>query len=282
MTFVRISGFRCGGARPASFIVLLAVFFLAGFGALPGVRAASPALDNLISRLPNPKGWQKSPLEKSLANPDAEDPTVRAFLKNMRRQDVAGALREIRTLREQYPRSASVQYTHGLLAMATRQYTEAEGAFRRVVALKPDAGAGWFMLGTAVEVQGRPVDAIAPLRRATVKLPRNPLALTQLGSCQLRAGKAADGAGSCRRALQVKGDFAPAWDVLGLCLRQQGKRAEAVKAFERAAQAAPANAVPWAHLAETLRASGRNTEAAAASARAEQLAASAAKSRRSS
>lgn len=243
-------------------------------------RAASPAVDNLISRLPNPDQWQKSPLETSLNNPEAKDPTLQALLKSAKRKDTAGALREVRKLSEQYPKSAAVHYLHGMITLATRQFFEAEGAFRRVVALQPDATAGWYELGITLSAQGRHADAIPPLRRVVEKLPRNPMVITQLGYCQLRAGRVAEATASCRQALRIKADFSPGWDVLGLCLRQGGKRGEALNAFQKATQVAPGNPIAWAHLSEMLHASGHHAEADAASTRAKELAAKLAKANR--
>ncbi len=243
-------------------------------------RAASPAVDNLISRLPNPDQWQKSPLESAVNEPGVNDPLVRAVQNDLRKRDIPAALRNVRILSSQYPKSAAAHYLHGVLCMATRQFFEAEGAFRQVTVLQPKKVPGWYGLGMALAMQGRYGDALAPLRRAVQEAPRNHVVVTQLGMCYLKAGRAADGEATCRQSLKIKNDFSPSWDVLGLCLRQEGKRAQALDAFDRATKTPPPNLSAWTHLAETLRASGRHAEADAANERARQMYLKAANSRR--
>ena len=249
-------------------VVLAAMFALA---AAPLAHTASPAVDTLISRLPNPDQWQKSPLESALNEPGVNDPLMRALQNDVRRKDIRGALRDVRALSTQYPKSAAMHYLHGVFCMIGRQFFEAESAFRRVTVLQPKKAPGWHALGMALVMQGRYGDSLVPLRRAVQEAPRNHVVVTQLGMCYLKAGRPADGEATCRQALKIKNDFSPSWDVLGLCLRQEGRRAEALNAFDRATKTPPTNLSAWTHLAETLHASGRHAEADAANERARQI-----------
>ena len=55
--------------RAAGWLALL--LLAVGSGAPAGLRAASsPAVDSLLSKLPDPGGWTKSPLESALKDPD--------------------------------------------------------------------------------------------------------------------------------------------------------------------------------------------------------------------
>jgi tetratricopeptide (TPR) repeat protein len=63
----------------------------------------------------------------------------------------------------------------------TGRVTEAEAAFRRAIALRPDLPDAYFNLGSALVIQGRYAEAEQPLRSYMERVPEAPAGLERLG-----------------------------------------------------------------------------------------------------
>lgn len=233
-------------------VVLLALAFVAS----PASGAAPGAVDRLVSRLPDPGGFTRSPLETALRDPDPilKDPDYQRLGKALRANDEREALRRVRPLAARYPKAAALQFIHGLLALSSRQFPEAEAAMRASIAAKPSVGYGWYGLARVQMEANQPAAAVTSVQRAVALSPKFFLGWLTLANLQGRQNRFAEGADAARRATALLPKAAVGWDVLGLCLRGQKKPRDAAAAFERAVKLAPGNAVFARHLAEARRA----------------------------
>ena len=90
-------------------------------------------------------------------------------------------------------------------AGATRA-AEAEGLFRRAIALRPDLPDAYFNLGTALVLQGRYAEAAAPLRSYMERVPQAASGPERLGLVYLLEGRYETAAPLLREALLRKSD----------------------------------------------------------------------------
>ena len=127
---------------------LLAGFLLAATTIFPAAlrAASSPAVDNMISKLPDPDQWSKSPLENALKDPDPifKEPAFRQLVVSLKGRDPKGALESLRTLAAKFPDKPALQFLHGAFALSLKLYPEAETSFRKLIAIKAAAAGGWF------------------------------------------------------------------------------------------------------------------------------------------
>lgn len=238
--------------RHALSVVLLALALVVP----PALGAAPGAVDRLVSRLPDPEGFARSPLETALRDPDPilKDPDYQRLGKALRANDDRAALRWVRPLAGRYPKAAPLQFLHGLIALSNRQLPEAEAAMRASIAASPSIGVGWYGLSRVQIAADHPAAAVTSVQRAVALSPRFFLGWLTLANLQGRQKRYAEGADAARHATALLPRAAVGWDVLGLCLRGQNKPRDAAAAFERAVKLAPGNAVFARHLAEARRA----------------------------
>ena len=132
-------------------------------------------------------------------------------------------------------------------AGATRA-VEAEGLFRRAIALRPDLPDAYFNLGTALVVQGRYAEAAAPLRSYMKRAPEATSGPERLGLVYLLDGRYESAAPLLREAL-LRNPEAPGLraylvqalegQARGLQAQGRGGEAEALLGEARALAAAP-------------------------------------------
>ena len=129
---------------------------------------------------------------------------------------------------------------------------EAEGLFRRAIALRPDLPDAYFNLGTALVVQGRYADSEAPLRRYMEIVPGSASGLERLGLVYLLEGRHEAAIPLLRSAFarkpdtpDLRGYLAQALEGQVWALRAQGRSGEAetllaeVRELAAAPEAAP-------------------------------------------
>jgi protein O-mannosyl-transferase len=129
---------------------------------------------------------------------------------------------------------------------------EAEGLFRRAIALRPDLPDAYFNLGTALVVQGRYADSEAPLRSYMERVPGSASGPERLGLVYLLEGRHEAAVPLLRSALarkpdapDLRGYLAQALEGQAGALRAQGRSGEAetllaeVRALAAAPEAAP-------------------------------------------
>jgi tetratricopeptide (TPR) repeat protein len=104
----------------------------------------------------------------------------RAHLR-MQRQDVAGAILDGQALVGHHPdRSAADWFNLAFMLEHAHRLDEAEGAFRKAVALDPKLDRAWYGLGLALIRQHRFDEAVKALERNTKLQPMSPYGWYQL------------------------------------------------------------------------------------------------------
>jgi tetratricopeptide (TPR) repeat protein len=137
------------------------------------------------------------------------------------------------------PQASRVFVVLGEARLRLRDPVRAEQAFRRALALTPDAAEAHFQLGTALFVQDKVEAAERCFRRAVALKPAHALAHYDLGLCRLRQKDRDGAAAAFRAALRYRPGYADAHRNLGDVLAQQGKDAEALAHLEEAVRLAP-------------------------------------------
>jgi protein O-GlcNAc transferase len=115
---------------------------------------------------------------------------------------------------------------------------EAEAAYRKVLARKPQHDRALFMLSGLLFESGRFEEASLFLERLVAAAP-HPAYLTNLGEAYRRQGALDAAAAACRRALAEDPDLPEAHHNLGLTLMNAGAPAEARPHLERAVALRP-------------------------------------------
>ena len=132
----------------------------------------------MISKLPDPDQWSKSPLENALKDPDPifKEPAFRQLVVSLHGRDPKGVLASLRTLAAKFPDKPALQFLHGAFALSLKLYPEAETSFRKLIATKAEAAGGWFGLAEVQVAQDRASLAVASLHRAVALQPKFTLA----------------------------------------------------------------------------------------------------------
>ena len=90
------------------------------------------------------------------------------------------------------PRSAEAEYSKGLQAKAAKRYSEAVGAFRSAVELRPNFPEAWNELGFALRQTGQYAEALKAYDQALRLRPNFPEALEYLGEAYVKLGRLND------------------------------------------------------------------------------------------
>jgi tetratricopeptide (TPR) repeat protein len=104
-----------------------------------------------------------------------------------------------------------------------------------------------LLLATATQLlkAGRPADAIAPLREASLLEPANPVILHDLGLACLEVGLLPDAVAAFRRAVAVNPRYTNGYFRLGIALEKVGDMGGAVLAYDRATELLPSLTEAW-------------------------------------
>jgi tetratricopeptide (TPR) repeat protein len=109
----------------------------------------------------------------------------------------------------------------------------------------PSQVAPLLALATSMLREGRPADAIAPLRDAALLEPVNPIIQHDLGLACLEVGRIADAIAALRRAVASNPRYADAHFRLGIALEKLGDITGAIVAYDRATKFSPSLAEAW-------------------------------------
>lgn len=134
---------------------------------------------------------------------------------------------------------------------------EAEQLCRLAAREAPGSAEAWFLLGTALQIQGKPGDAAPAYERALELDPGRLEALNNLGAALCALGRVDQAAERLQDALVIRPDYAEAHNNLGNVRQRQGRIADAIACYQRALELRPHYLDAHNNLGNALRAAGR-------------------------
>ncbi|WP_108471770.1 tetratricopeptide repeat-containing sulfotransferase family protein [Rhodanobacter thiooxydans] len=148
-------------------------------------------------------------------------------------------------------------------AMAADELARAETALAAVRALAPDSIEALRLSGQLQQLRGDHAQAVAILREALAKAPRDALLHISLGISLQARGENEAALSTLQRACELAPDFAPAWFNLGRMFQLQGRPAGAITALHRALDVDPEHLAARLLLASAQASLGASAQAAA-------------------
>ena len=142
-------------------------------------------------------------------------------------------------------------------------YKEATTHARRMTERFPRHEFGWKVLGVALKLQGRNLEALKPMQMAVTLLPDDVESQYNLGATLQDLGRLEEAAACYRQALRLNAGYADAALNLGVALNRMGRLEEAEESLRRALQIKPNSAAAHSNLGATLQELGRLDEAEA-------------------
>jgi len=149
------------------------------------------------------------------------------------------------------PEDPVTLYNRGVALGAAGRFDDAAATYRRAIAAKPDFGRAFENLGGVESARGDQRAALAALRRAQELTPESPYLLMTIGNVQARAGATAEARATFEDAVARRPHDPLVLTAYGTFLHQQGDDRAAVAILERIAPPRPDAAV--ALLAESRR-----------------------------
>ncbi len=134
---------------------------------------------------------------------------------------------------------------------------EAEQLCRLAVRERPGSAQAWFLLGTAVQLQGQPGQAVSPYEHAIAIDPARLEALNNLGAALCAIGRVDESARRLEQAIAARPEYAEAHNNLGNARQRQGRFADAIACYRRALELRPGYLDAHNNLGNALRAAGR-------------------------
>jgi predicted O-linked N-acetylglucosamine transferase (SPINDLY family) len=159
------------------------------------------------------------------------------------------------------PNSAGMQHGLGLLLASTGRGTEAEPCFRRAAGLQPRFAEAHFCLGRCLAERGQLTEAEQSFRAALAIDPKLAPAHLFLGLALFNSGRSAEAEKCYRRAIALNAGMAEAYNYLGVLLSQAGRGAEAEECFRHAISLGPEYASAFLNLGTHLAEQRRDAEA---------------------
>ncbi len=167
------------------------------------------------------------------------------------------------------PKPADARQLAALLK--STDLTAAEAQARAFTERHPKQAAGWAVLATLLQRQGRHDEALAPLKRAAELAPADVGLQHNLGNALRRAGRPDEAATHYRRALALQPGHAKTHYSLANVLRDTGRLDEALRGYRLALRLDPAHADACLNLGNTCLELGLLADAEAAYRRAAQI-----------
>ena len=133
--------------------------------------------------------------------------------------------------------------------------------FSHVIAHNPDARDAYYNLGRRLILEGRPEEALGPLRIAVERRPDSASARTNLGRALVLLGRHEEAEGELRRALELEPRNGVSFFNLGEAYRFQGEYELALAAYREALEIDPDAAPAHAGSGDALLNLGRHREA---------------------
>lgn len=141
----------------------------------------------------------------------------------------------------------------GLALQSAGDLHGAERAYREVLGRDPGDRNAAHLLGVLLHRDGRLVDALAMLERASTAGPASPELQVHRAAALNDAERFDEAARALQAALAAAPDFLPAHIALGLLWKRQGRLDDALAALDRAVEIRPDSAEAWHNRANVLR-----------------------------
>lgn len=132
-----------------------------------------------------------------------------------------------------------------------RQFSDVEQCCRRILELNPQEHATWVLLGRALDVLGRPAEAVAALEHAVAQGSGSADAEVchLLGNALIGCGRRSEAIARYRQAIRLRPDYFEALNNLASVLRADGQIEEALDLLARAHALRPEQSLPLQTLA---------------------------------
>ena len=161
--------------------------------------------------------------------------------------------------------------------MQSGRFSESQAELERAIALRPEHGDAWALLGTVYKQNEDPAKAMVALRHAIELLPDQPSPHITLAAILSQQGDTSGAAAERKKAADLsrvaisrqRSNFAL---DSGRLLLKRGQLSEAIVQLQTAIAADPNYAEPHAVLAEALAQQGKNADAAIERQKAQKLA----------
>jgi eukaryotic-like serine/threonine-protein kinase len=167
-------------------------------------------------------------------------------------------------LSPQQSNNPTFHYLRGLAAYHRKKGAEAEAAWRKVLALKPDFAEAHCCLSFILIDEQKYSEAESSCRKAIELKPNLAEAHSALGSALGPQGRYREAETACRRAIELKPDLEAAHSTLGAALMPQGKYRAAETACRKAIELNPNFAQAHGNLGNALAFQGNYVQAEAA------------------
>ena len=139
--------------------------------------------------------------------------------------------------------------------------TEAETAYRELIATTPNASRVHHLLGRLLHEQNRSDEAIECLRSSLEISPDDSQAINDLALVLQETGNLGESAACFQHLIEINPGDAQAWNNHGVVLKDTGHLEEAIAAFQKAASLEPGNVDSRANLGNAYKSSGQLAEA---------------------
>lgn len=176
------------------------------------------------------------------------------------RQDYSGAIRTLQQIVDQFPLETEAYTRLARLLYGEERPQETIAVVRRGLAVDPEFGDLYNVLGVCYLGLGRYDDAIAAHQRYVQLAPAEPNAHDSLGMSFQQAGRYESAAAEYNAALSLDPEFEPAIIHLGDLYFQQGRYRDAVRQYQRYIQVTGADAARAVGYSSLARVYGRQRD----------------------
>ncbi len=198
----------------------------------------------------------------AVPQPESVNPLkIGALVELVNQERLSEAERETRALLAMHPNAGMLWKILGVTLL--RQGKDALQPLRRTIELMPHDGEAHGNLGAALHDVGRWDEALISLRRALEIQPHNVEALVDAGDALRALGQAREAAGLYQRALELSPRLVEAHNNLGNSLLELGRHDGALACYRRALELKPHDEQILCNLGNAHRKLGQREEAVA-------------------
>jgi protein O-GlcNAc transferase len=187
------------------------------------------------------------------------------------REEFVEAAAEAREITERFPKYGLGWKILGAVYSRMGRNADALGPMQKAAVLLPKDAEAHLNLGVEMEAVGQLEEAVASYQRVTNIMAGHPHAYARLGRVQYRLGRFREAQAAYRRALEINPESAELYWALGVISHKEGRPAEAVSNYRRAIQICPTMAEAHSNLSAALRDMGSLVEAEVSAMRALEL-----------